>query len=89
MKVELYEAMMRTGGPRRRLLPRAAAIGAAAALLVGVLPAAAQDDVRAEILKIPGVGMGSPPMPTGRRSARCASAPPRRTSPRASSRASS
>jgi multiple sugar transport system substrate-binding protein len=69
MKVELYEAMMRTGGPRRRLLPRAAAIGAAAALLVGALPAYAQDAqpispeeaaLRAEILQIPGVGMGSP-----------------------------
>ncbi len=69
MKVELYEATMRTGGPRRRLLPRAAAIGAAAALLVGVLPAYAQDAqpispeeaaLRAEILEIPGVGMGSP-----------------------------
>ena len=69
MKVELYEAMMRTGGPRRRLLPRAAAVGAAAALLVGVLPTYAQDAqsitpeeaaLRAEILQIPGVGMGSP-----------------------------
>jgi multiple sugar transport system substrate-binding protein len=69
MKVELYEATMRTGGPRRRLLPRAAAIGAAAALLIGVLPAYAQDAqpispeeaaLRAEILAIPGVGMGQP-----------------------------
>ena len=62
MKVEFYEAM-RAGGSRRRLLPRAAAIGAAAALLVGVLPALrAGASVRAarQILKIPGVGMGSP-----------------------------
>ena len=43
MKVGYYEAM-RAEAPRRRLLPRAAAIGAAAALLVGVLPAYAQDD---------------------------------------------
>ncbi len=69
MKVELYEAKLGAGAPRRRLLPRAAAIGAAAALLVGALPAYAQDAqpitpeeaaLRAEILKIPGVGMGSP-----------------------------
>ncbi|MEA2025417.1 MAG: extracellular solute-binding protein, partial [Chloroflexota bacterium] len=46
---------------RSRMLPRAAALGVAAALTVGVLPAMAQDaDVRAEILQIPGVGMGSP-----------------------------
>ncbi len=46
---------------RSRMLPRAAALGVAAALTVGVLPAFAQDaDVRAEILAIPGVGMGSP-----------------------------
>jgi multiple sugar transport system substrate-binding protein len=69
MKVKLYEAMLGAEAPRRRLLPRAAAIGAAAALLVGVLPAYAQDAqpispeeaaLRAEILAIPGVGMGQP-----------------------------
>ncbi len=69
MKVKLYEAMPGAEVPRRRLLPRAAAIGAAAALLVGVLPAYAQDAqpitpeeaaLRAEILQVPGVGMGSP-----------------------------
>jgi hypothetical protein len=43
MKVKLYEAMLGAETPRRRLLPRAAAIGATAALLVGVLPAYAQD----------------------------------------------
>ena len=68
MKVGYYEAV-RTGGPRRKLLPRAAAIGAAAALLIGVLPAYAQDAqpispeeaaLRAELLAIPGVGMGQP-----------------------------
>jgi multiple sugar transport system substrate-binding protein len=55
MKVGLYEAKQ----TQRRLVRRAAAIGLTAAL---VLPAGAmaQDDVRAEILQIPGVGMGSP-----------------------------
>ena len=60
MKVEFFEAMKGAQAPRRRLLPRALALGAAAGLVVGALPAAAQDDLRAQILQIPGVGMGSP-----------------------------
>ncbi|MBX3030984.1 MAG: extracellular solute-binding protein [Chloroflexi bacterium] len=47
----------------RRALQGAVAIGAATALVVGGLPAAAQDssaELRAELLKIPGVGAGSP-----------------------------
>ncbi len=58
MKVELYEAMR-----GHRVLPRAMALGAAAALMVGVLPTMAQDaeaDLRAQLLQIPGVGMGQP-----------------------------
>lgn len=48
---------------RHRVVYGMAAIGAAAALMVGSLPAVAQDDeaaLRAELLKIPGVGAGSP-----------------------------
>ncbi len=44
----------------RKILPQAAALGVIGALAIGALPALAQDDVRAEILQIPGVGMGSP-----------------------------
>jgi len=51
MKVKLTE---------RGVLTRATALGVMGALAVGVLPVAAQDDVRAQILQIPGVGMGSP-----------------------------
>ena len=43
-----------------RALKRATAIGVVAALAASAVPVAAQDDVRAEILQIPGVGMGSP-----------------------------
>ena len=43
-----------------RTLKTATAIGVVAALAAGALPATAQDDVRAQILQIPGVGMGSP-----------------------------
>ena len=38
----------------------ATALGVTAALMAGALPAVAQDDVRAQVLQIPGVGMGSP-----------------------------
>lgn len=61
MKLEHYHQAVRAGLTRRRLLQSAAAMGGAAAL-GGILPgaAAAQDDIRAQILAIPGVGMGSP-----------------------------
>jgi multiple sugar transport system substrate-binding protein len=60
MKTELYEYAVRSGLTRRRLLQGAAAMGAASA--VGFAPgrALAQGNLRADILKIPGVGMGSP-----------------------------
>ena len=51
MKVKLTE---------RGMLTRATALGVMGVLAVGVFPATAQDDVRAQILQIPGVGMGSP-----------------------------
>jgi len=56
------ERTRRVRASRRAVLPGLVAIGAAAALTVGSLPAVAQDDaaLRAELLKIPGVGAGSP-----------------------------
>ena len=63
MKAGLYEIAARRALSRRRVLGGAAAAGGLAALGgVGALPTAAraQAGLRAEILKIPGVGMGSP-----------------------------
>ncbi|OCW59530.1 extracellular solute-binding protein [Hoeflea olei] len=61
MKVDLYEHAVRVAMSRRRLLQGAAAVGSMAAMGgLGTRSAAAQDNVRAEILKIPGVGAGSP-----------------------------
>ncbi len=63
MKLELYEMAVRTGMTRRRLLQSAATIGGMAAfgsLGLASTSAFAQDNLRAEILKIPGVGAGSP-----------------------------
>lgn len=61
MKVDLYEHAVRVAMSRRRLLQGTAAVGSMAALGgLGVKTAAAQDNIRAEILKIPGVGAGSP-----------------------------
>ena len=62
MKVELYNAVV-AGMSRRGLLKGATSLGAVAALgSAGLMPkrAMAQDNLRAEILKIPGVGAGSP-----------------------------
>ena len=62
MKVELYNMLAKASLSRRRLLQGAASVGALSALGGGfsARPAWAQDNLRAEILKIPGVGMGSP-----------------------------
>lgn len=61
MKVDLFEHAVRVAMSRRRLLQGAAAVGGMAAMGgLGMGSAAAQDNVRAEILKIPGVGAGSP-----------------------------
>ncbi|MDP2119723.1 MAG: extracellular solute-binding protein [Hoeflea sp.] len=61
MKVELFEHAVRVAMSRRRLLQGAAAVGSMAAMGgLGTGIAAAQDNIRAEILKIPGVGAGSP-----------------------------
>jgi multiple sugar transport system substrate-binding protein len=62
MKVDLYNYAVKAGLTRRRLLQTAASAGGLAALgaFGGARPAMAQDDLRQQILAIPGVGMGSP-----------------------------
>lgn len=61
MKTEIYNHIMRAQMNRRSMLKGAASVGALAAL-GGAAPATAggHSNLRAEILKIPGVGMGSP-----------------------------
>ena len=64
MKVEHYNALMaRHKMSRRRMLQGAASVGAVAAA-TGAMPtatlAASHSNLRAELLAIPGVGMGSP-----------------------------
>ena len=60
MKVDLYNYASQLS--RRRFLKGATALGAAAAIPAGFAPrmASAQDNIRAQILAIPGVGAGSP-----------------------------
>lgn len=63
MKSDRAETVVPARASHRRVVYGLAAIGAAAALTVGSLPAVAQDDsaaLRAELLQIPGVGAGSP-----------------------------
>ncbi len=64
MKVEHYTRAVRAGMTRRLLLQGSASIGGMAALggafLGGARPAMAQSDLRAALLRIPGVGAGSP-----------------------------
>ena len=61
MNTELYNQVVRAGLTRRRLLQGVASVGGAAAISsFGMRPALAQDNLRAELLKIPGVGAGSP-----------------------------
>ena len=63
MKVELYNQILRAGLTRRGVLKGAAATGSLAAmggLVPGMASAEAHGEVRAAILKIPGVGAGSP-----------------------------
>jgi multiple sugar transport system substrate-binding protein len=65
MKVQVYEQLMAMQASRRKLLKGAAGAGAlalgSASGLGALMPrASAQSGLRAEILKIPGVGMGSP-----------------------------
>ena len=65
MKVQHYKWLMAAQTSRRALLKGAASAGALALASGGALgaltrAASAQDNLRAEILKIPGVGKGSP-----------------------------
>jgi len=65
MKVELYNRLMRNQMTRRGMLKGAASVGAISAFSgvstgISVRPAWASSDLRAAILKIPGVGTGSP-----------------------------
>lgn len=65
MKVSHYERLIRAGATRRDLLKGAASLAAIAAVSGGTLgaltrPASAQEDLRAQLLQIPGVGQGSP-----------------------------
>ncbi len=61
MKTGLYDQVVRSGLTRRRLLQGAASVGGFAAIGgLSATAALAQEDVRAAILQIPGVGKGSP-----------------------------
>jgi len=65
MKVHIYEQLVRASMTRRGVLKGGASAAAVAALSASGLgsftrQARAQDNLRAEILKIPGVGKGSP-----------------------------
>ncbi len=65
MKVDIYNKLLAMQASRRKFLKGTATAGAVAAFgATGVLgkasSALAQDGLRAEILKIPGVGKGSP-----------------------------
>lgn len=63
MRVELYEMMLRARASRRRVMQGASALAATAVLAgpgLSVQRAMAQSDLRTAILKIPGVGVGSP-----------------------------
>ena len=95
MRIHDYHRLMAMQASRRALLRGAAGTAGLALASGGALGALtragrAQDNLRAEILKIPGVGKGSPTdadwQKVGELTPRRA---PRRTSPRASSPASS
>ncbi|WP_284162556.1 extracellular solute-binding protein [Frigidibacter sp. SD6-1] len=61
MKPGLYDMAARQAMTRRRLMQGVAAMGGAMAMSgLGLRPAAAEDNLRAQILAIPGVGAGSP-----------------------------
>ena len=64
MKLEVYRNLMAAQASRRNVLKGAAGVGALAATgavgLGTVNKAFAQSDLRAEMLKVPGVGVGSP-----------------------------
>ena len=79
MKVELYNYIKAAQKMNRRQWLKGSAALGAVAMMPKTAAADGHSNVRAEILKIPGVGAGSPPTAIGRRSAKCALAPPRKT----------
>jgi multiple sugar transport system substrate-binding protein len=63
VKLELFDLMMKAQTSRRAMMQGALGLGAAAAFggaMARSTPAAAQGSLRADILKIPGVGKGQP-----------------------------
>ncbi len=65
MRVDIYNQMMRGQMSRRSMMKGMASVGAMSAMGgvatgIGVTPAWAGSDIRSAILKVPGVGMGSP-----------------------------
>ena len=89
MKIELYNRMAMN---RRTWLKGAAAVSAVSCRLTRHDDHActcAKDDLRAQILQIPGVGKGSPTDADWQKVGEMCLAPPRPTSRKASSRASS
>src|SRR3954469_25232673 len=60
MKPAIHDRLVRAGASRRELLKSVSGLGAMAALGTPLRSAFAQDDLRAAILKVPGVGMGQP-----------------------------
>src|SRR5690554_2181286 len=64
VKKEIFDAILARQASRRTVLRGMAGAGAIAAMhtpgLGGISQVFAQDSLRTEILKIPGVGMGSP-----------------------------
>ena len=82
MRVGLYEQLVRAGATRRDVLKGAASVAALATASgagLGMLSraATAQEDLRAQILLIPGVGKGQPTDADFQKVGECASAPPR------------
>ena len=87
MKLELYNRMVMN---RRTWLKGTAAVsaaGVAGSLGAMTTTAHAQDNLRAQILQIPGVGKGSPTDADWQKVGEMCLAPPRRTSRKANSRA--
>ena len=93
MKPAIHDRLVRAGASRRELLKTVSGLGAMAALGAFGTPlrsAFAQGDLRAAILKIPGVGKGSPTDADWQKVGElCLGADQGRTSRKASSPASS
>ncbi len=89
MKLEVYDRILRLN--RRAVLKGAAAasaLGAAGVFNTMAGPARAQDNLRTQILKIPGVGKGSPTDADWQQVGELCLGPPRPMSRKANSAAS-